>query len=54
MQTLAQSMEPEVLAAQAFPLYEKFRPQIPEGTRGWGAAGELDLGQLQRLAKRKP
>ncbi len=54
METLARSFEPMALEGQAFSLYEKFRPQIPEGTRGWGAAGELDLGQLQRLAKRKP
>jgi len=53
MEALARSLEPEALEAQAFPLYEKFRPQIPEGKRGWGAAGELDLGQLQRLARRK-
>jgi len=53
MEALARSLEPEALEAQAFPLYEKFRPQIPEGKRGWGAAGELDLGQLQRLAWRK-
>ncbi|MGH2619219.1 MAG: hypothetical protein ACRDHG_01440 [Anaerolineales bacterium] len=53
MEALAQSFDPKALEAQAFPLYEKFRPQIPEGTRGWGAAGELDLGQLRRLAKRK-
>jgi len=54
MEALAGSMEPKVLEAQAFTLYEKFRPQIPEGKRGWGAAGDLDLGQLERLAKRKP
>jgi len=54
METLARSLEPDALAAQAFRLYEKFRPQIPEGTRGWGAAGELDLGLLQRLAKPQP
>jgi len=53
MEALAWSLEPKALEAQAFGLYEKFRPQIPEGKRGWGAAGELDLGQLQRLAKPK-
>ncbi len=54
MEALARSVKPEALEGQAFRLYEQFRPQIPEGTRGWGAAGELDLGQLQQLAKRKP
>lgn len=53
MEALAKSYEPNVLAAQAFAIYEKFRPQIPEGKRGWGAAGELDLGQLQQLARRR-
>jgi hypothetical protein len=28
---------------RAFSLYERFRPVIPEGVRGWGAKGELDL-----------
>ena len=53
MEALARSFEPEALEAQAFRLYERFRPQIPEGKQGWGAAGELDLGELQRLAKHK-
>ena len=53
MEALAKSYEPDELAAHAFGLYEKFRPPIPEGKRGWGAAGELDLGQLQQLARRR-
>jgi hypothetical protein len=48
---LAQTFEPEELADRAYPLYEKFRPQIPEGKKGWGAAGELDLDYIRGLAK---
>lgn len=51
MEALAKSYEPEELATRAFGLYEKFRPSIPEGKRGWGAAGELDLGYIRSLAK---
>ena len=30
------------LDARGFSLYEKFRPRIPEGKKGWGAQGEGD------------
>jgi hypothetical protein len=39
MEALARAFPPEQLAAKAYALYEQFRPAIPEGTRGWGAAG---------------
>ncbi len=51
MQALAKSVKPKILAARAYALYEQFRPQIPEGTKGWGAKGELDLDQIRSLAK---
>ncbi len=51
METLAKSLKPKILAARAYTLYEEFRPQIPEGTKGWGAKGELDLDQIRSLAK---
>jgi hypothetical protein len=51
MAELAQAFEPEELADRAYPLYEKFRPEIPEGKKGWGAAGELDLDAIRGLAK---
>jgi hypothetical protein len=35
----------------ALPLYERFRPSVPEGKKGWGAKGKLDLGLIGRLAK---
>jgi hypothetical protein len=50
MEALARAYEPGELAVQAYPLYEKFRPQIPAGTKGWGAAGDLDLDQIRALA----
>ncbi len=53
LEALAKAYEPEALAKQAFALYEAFRPKVPEGTRGWGAAGELDLGQIRSLARGK-
>ena len=31
-----------------------FRPVIPEGVKGWGANGDLDLGRIGRLAKEMP
>ncbi len=51
MQALAKSRPPAKLAAEAFSLYEKFRPAVPPGVRGWGAAGTLDLAAIRRLAK---
>jgi hypothetical protein len=53
METLAEVYQPAKLAAQAYALYEEFRPAIPEGTKGWGAAGELDLDQIRGLAKQQ-
>ena len=46
MAKLATKFSPEELAERAFGLYEKFRPEIPAGVRGWGAAGKLDLGVI--------
>jgi hypothetical protein len=52
MSKLAKAYEPSELAHDAYRLYEQFRPSIPEGVRGWGAKGELDLGLIRELAKR--
>jgi hypothetical protein len=54
MQRLAKSYKPKELADHCYRLYEQFRPRIPEGTKGWGAKGELDLGLIEGLAKEKP
>ena len=51
MEALAKSVSPSNLETQGFALYEKFRPKIPEGKKGWGAKGELDLDLIRRLAK---
>ncbi len=50
LQKLARSRTPDELGHEAFALYEQFRPQIPEGKRGWGAKGVLDLGLVRKLA----
>jgi len=49
MQRLAKSFKAKELAGNAFHLYERFRPSIPEGVMGWGAKGNLDLGLIQEL-----
>jgi hypothetical protein len=51
MQKLAKSYTPVELSTEAYPLYERFRPSIPEGKKGWGAKGILDLDRLSRLKK---
>ena len=51
MQALAGSLTPAQLETHGFSLYEKFRPRIPEGKKGWGAKGELDLNLIRRLGK---
>lgn len=54
MKALAAAYSRDELATKAYALYERFRPQIPAGTAGWGARGVLDLSALARLAPRKP
>jgi hypothetical protein len=54
MQKLAKAYKPQELAHDAYPLYERFRPEIPAGKKGWGAKGDLDLGLIGRLGKEKP
>jgi hypothetical protein len=50
MVKLAHSMPSAEIAARAYRLYEEFRPEIPTGVKGWGAAGDLDLDLIERLA----
>jgi hypothetical protein len=52
MKKLAESRSPEVLAEEAFRLYEAFRPGVPAGERGWGAKGKLSLEKIEDLAER--
>ena len=51
MRDLADSMSPDELARRAYELYEIFRPDVPPGTRGWGAAGILDLARIRAAAR---
>jgi len=53
MESLASSMEPADLAEKAYGLYERFRPQVPSGRAGWGAAGVLDLDFVRSLSKER-
>jgi len=36
MRKLARAYKPQQLAHDAYRLYERFRPDIPEGKKGWG------------------
>lgn len=51
MLKLAKAYKPKDLASEAYSLYERFRPTIPEGRKGWGVKGDLDLGLIAKLAK---
>jgi hypothetical protein len=51
MEELASSLPPTDLEQVAFSLYEKFRPQIPRGTKGWGQAGTLSLERIRSLVE---
>jgi hypothetical protein len=51
MTALARSMSRADLCRRAYELYEAFRPSIPAGVRGWGAAGDLDLNTIRGLAR---
>jgi hypothetical protein len=53
MRELAKAYRPEELAQNAFRLYEKFRPAIPEDLAGWGAKGRLDIERIRALAREK-
>ena len=52
MERLAESISPDELNRRGFALYEAFRPAVPSGAQGWGAAGELDLDAIVALADR--
>ncbi|HXX71996.1 MAG TPA: hypothetical protein VEI55_06845 [Candidatus Acidoferrum sp.] len=50
MRELAKAFRSADLQENAFHLYEKCRPAIPEGVAGWGAKGKLDLARIRSLA----
>ena len=53
MRDLARSLPKAELAGEAYALYERFRPDVPKGTRGWGAAGELSLNRIRGMVRKK-
>lgn len=51
MARLASSLPPEELNRVGFRLYERFRPEVPEGVEGWGAKAVLDIARIGRAAE---
>ena len=49
MEHLAASLPAHELNRMALQLYEDFRLEVPEGVKGWGAKGELQLDEIERL-----
>jgi hypothetical protein len=52
MGKLARSLPRREIAARAYRLYEKFRPEVSAGVGGWGTAGKLSLNQIEAVAER--
>ena len=50
MERLAAALPPDELNRVGFHLYERFRPEVPDGARGWGAKGVLDLAKVEAAA----
>src|SRR5262249_41283648 len=50
MTNLAAAFTPDTLAVKAFGLYEKCRPTVAGGQRGWGQKGQLDLELIRGMA----
>ena len=53
MKQFARSLPPSELAEKTYALYERFRPEIPPGKKGWGASGKLDLDFIRKMARSK-
>ena len=51
MEELATAFEPKELEEGAYGLYERFRPEIAPGRRGWGQKGDLNLDLIRSLRK---
>ena len=51
MAELAAAFDEDEIEDVAYGLYEKFRPQIASGKRGWGQKGALDLDLIRSLAE---
>ena len=50
MEALAASLPPDELNRTGFRLYERFRPEVPEGVEGWGAKAELRVERIRGAA----
>ena len=51
MEDLANSYLPHEIGKVAYSLYEKFRPKVPVGLKGWGAKGGLYIHSMRALKK---
>jgi len=51
MRSLAASYPVDHLEIEAYGLYERFRPKVEPGKRGWGAEGVLDLDRILGLRR---
>ena len=51
MRALAGSYPLDRLETEAYGLYERFRPKVERGKRGWGAEGDLDLDKISGLRR---
>ena len=51
MRHLAEGVDKEELDERAFGLYEKYRPNVASGTRGWGQKGELSIDGIRALGE---
>lgn len=49
MEELASAFPPEKLEQVSYSLYERFRPEIASGRRGWGQEGDLNLALIHSL-----
>jgi hypothetical protein len=47
MEAVAASLAPDELNRVGFRPYEKFRHDVPDGAKGWGAKGELRLERIR-------
>jgi hypothetical protein len=46
MEALAASLPPKELNRVGCRLYERLRPDVPEGAQGWGSKGELRVERI--------
>ena len=49
LRELASAFPADRLEESAYALYERFRPEVPKGAKGWGAMGELNLDRVRSL-----